>query len=267
MYCPECGHDAGDAKYCPECGADLESLRNALRGKTTGKAGGAARRGGGGQGTRSQQGGGPSGPGGTTTIRGLSPAVIWGVFGAIAVAVIILVVMLSGGFGGASGSSDQTNTASATPVQGVVDGDYNDLVLKGNELYDQGDAAFQQENFAQGSEYFKAAAMTYTAAWQKKQTDPNVGTDLATALFYAGSLDAAVKQANLIIKKYPDFQPAYFNLGNYLAHKARIAEQQGDSEMADAAYAQAKKAYTKAVAIDPETDIGKQSDARLKELP
>lgn len=262
MYCPECGHDAGDAKFCPECGADLAGFKNALKGRTTGQQGGR-----GGQGAKSgsrQTAAAPAKPPG----RGLSPAVIWGVFGAVAVIVIVAVVMLSGGFGGGKSSSGTASgNASVQAVQGVTTGSYRELVQKGNDFYDKGDAAFQSQNFEQGSAYFQAAAMTYAAAWKKQQTDPNVGTDFATALFYSGNIDAALRQVDLVIKKYPDFQAAYFNLGNYLAHKARIAEQGGDTKAAQTNNEAAAKAYTKAVSIDPASRVGKEADVRLKDLP
>jgi hypothetical protein len=251
MYCPECGNDAGHAKFCPECGANLAGVQDALRGKTGGGEGAA--------------GGAPARPAG----RGLSPAVIWGGFAVVAVVVIAVVVMVSGGFG-SSGSDDTTAAASggsagAAPV-GVTSGSYDELVQKANELYDQGDAAFQSQDFTGGGQYFQAAAMTYAAAWQKKQTDPGVGTDFATSLFYSGNIDSALEQIEEVVKKFPDYQAAYYNLGNYLAHEARIAESEGDKEKAKADMAAAKEAYTKAIAIDPDSEIGKASDQSLQSL-
>ncbi len=108
--------------------------------------------------------------------------------------------------------------------------------------------------------------MTYAAAWQKKKTDPGVGTDFATSLFYSGNIDSALKQIEAVVKKFPDYQAAYYNLGNYLAHKARIAEQEGDKTAAKADTAAAKEAYTKAVALDPASEIGKSADASLQAL-
>ena len=259
MYCPECGNDAGDAKFCPECGANLAGVQDALKGKTTGQQGGKSRQGG----AADAQPAAAAQPGG----KGLSPAVIWGGFGVLAVVVIVVVVMVSGGFGGSSpDASSPTGNGSAAPVQGVTTGTYEELVQKGNELYDKGDAAFQNQDFTGGGNYFQAAAMTYAAAWQKKKTDPGVGTDFATSLFYSGNIDAAVKQINAVIKAFPDYQAAYFNLGNYLAHEARIAEQGGDTKTAKAQTAAAKAAYTKAVSIDPSSEIGKQADASLQQL-
>ena len=262
MYCPECGNDAGDAKFCPECGADLAGLKNTLKGRTTGQQGG--RGGQGAKGGGRQTAAAPAKPAG----RGLSPAVIWGGFGAVAVVVIIVVVMLSGGFGGSKSSSGTpSGNASVQAVQGVTTGSYSSLVQTANGFYDKGDAAFQSQNIDQGSAYFQAAAMTYAAAWKKQQTDPNVGTDFATSLFYSGNIDAALKQVDLVIKKYPDFQAAYFNLGNYNAHKALIAQQGGDKKTAQTDNVAAAQAYTKAVSIDPASKVGKDAAARLKALP
>ncbi len=252
MYCPECGNDAGDAKFCPECGANLAGVQDALRGKTTG-------------GNEEAAGHASAPPAG----RGLSPAVIWGGFAVVAVVVIVVVVMLSGGFGssGSEGSTATTDGSStgAMPV-GVTSGSYDELVQKANELYDKGDAAFQSQDFTGGGEFFQAAAMTYAAAWQKKQTDPGVGTDFATSLFYSGNIDSALQQIKEVVKEFPEYQAAYYNLGNYLAHKARIAESEGDKVAAKADMAAAKEAYTKAVAIDPASEIGKSADQSLQAL-
>ena len=250
MYCPECGNDAGEAKFCPECGTNLAGVQNAMRGKTGGadEAGdeGAA----------------------APARRGVSPAVIWGGFAVVAVVVIVIVVMVSGGFGSSGSGGDETaggGGSSAAPV-GVTSGSYDELVAKGNEFYDKGDAAFQNQDFNGGGQYFQAAAMTYAAAWQKQQTDPGVGTDYATSLFYSGNIDAALSQIQDVLKKFPKYQAAYYNLGNYLSHQARIAEQDGDKKTAEEATVAAKEAYTKAVAIDPESEVGKQADASLQQL-
>lgn len=261
MYCPECGNDASDAKFCPECGADLAGLKSALKGKTTAQQ--SSRGGQGAQGGGRQPNAAPAQPSG----RGLSPAIIWGGFGALAIIVIVVVIMASGGFSGNKSNSTASGNASVQPVQGVTTGSYGELVQKGNAFYDKGDAAFQGTNIQQGSAYFQAAAMTYAAAWAKQKTDPNLGTDFATALFYSGNIDAALKQIDTVIAKFPGFQTAYFNLGNYLAHKAAIAKQQGDTKTVKLQNAAAAKAYTKAIALDPSSKIGKEADARLKALP
>jgi hypothetical protein len=256
MYCPECGHDADDAKFCPECGADLSRVKAAVRGKGAGAAAGA-----GNAGSKAAPAPEPE-PG----ERGPSPAIIWGGFGVLAVVVVLVVVFASGGLGAGSGDGAQGGGGTVR-VDAVTEGSYRELVQKANELYDNGDAAFQSQDFEQGSEYFRAAAMTYAAAWKQQSTDPNVGTDYATALFYSGNIDAALEQIDQVIEQSPDFQPALFNLGNYLAHKGRIAEQQGDADAAAADFRKARRAYTRAVAIDPESEIGREADARLGQLP
>jgi tetratricopeptide (TPR) repeat protein len=258
MYCPECGNDAGSAKFCPECGANLGGVQEALKGSAApaaakadstsaaGASGGAAS-------------GGPS---------RLSPAVLWGGFGALAVVVIVIVVMVSGGFGGGDSGTSSAN-ASTAPVQAIsadTSGSYDELVARGNDLYDQGDAAFQNQDFEQGGAYFAAAAKVYGAAWKKQQTDPSVGTDYSVALFYSGDIGGALQQIDAVIKANPDFQKAWLNKGIFLSHESRIAEQQGDTKTADKYSAQAKQALTKAVALDPKSDAGKQADQSLQQL-
>jgi tetratricopeptide (TPR) repeat protein len=264
MYCPECGNDAGSAKFCPECGANLAGVQDALKGKSdaavtkaSGSTGAAAS-------ASSAFAPSASASGGP---KRLSPAVIWGGFGALAVVVIVIVVMVSGGFGGDSG--DSTANASNAPVQAVTadtSGSYEQLIARANDIYDQGDAAFQKQDFEQGGAYFAAAAKIYRAAWAKQQTDPGVGTDYSVALFYSGDIAGALKQIDSVIKANPDFQKGWLNKGIFLSHEARIADQQGDKKTADKYNAQAKQALTKAVAIDPKSDAGKQADQSLQQL-
>lgn len=262
MYCPECGHDAGDAKFCPECGVDLARVRSTLTAQALGGAGEVGDKEAGDAG-RPPAAAPPAKPAG----RGFSPAVIWGAFGVIAVIVIVLVVMLSGGFGGNKSPSSSSAGASPTAVMGVTTGSYHNLVVKGNKFYDQGQQLLDAGNFNQGVAYFEAAAMTYAAAWKKQSTDPNVGTAFASALFNSGNLDAAISQANAILAKHPDFQGAYVTKGNALAHKALIAKSQGDTSTAKADNVLAKQAYTKAVALDPTSQAGKLADQGLQSLP
>jgi hypothetical protein len=259
MYCPECGNDAGDAKFCPECGANLAGVKDALSGKPAAAAAKPAPKGGG---AADDQVAATSGAPGR-----LSPAVIWGGFGALAVVVIVIVVMVSGGFGGGSSSADAS--PSAAPVEAVAadtSGSYSELVARANDLYDQGDAAFQNQNFEQGGAYFAAAAKVYAAAWKKQATEPSVGTDYAVTLFYSGDIEGALKQIDTVLKASPDWQKGWLNKGVFLSHEARIAEQQGDTKTADTYNAQAKQALTKAVAIDPTSDAGKQADEALQQL-
>ena len=258
MYCPECGNDANDAKFCPECGADLAGVKSALKGKTTGQQGGGAA---GRQGAaRSKSGSAPPPP----AKRGLSPAVIWGVFGGIAVIVIVVVVMVSGGFGGNDVPTDAGTQGSGpvTPVEADTSGSYRELVTRANGLYDQG-AAEMPDGIPneQGAQYFGAAAKVYEAAWAKQPGDPNVGTDWAISLFYSGNVDGAVKQVNAVLAADPRFQPGLFNKGIFLSHASRLTQ---DKAQAQKYVDQARAALTEAVAVDPSSAVGKQAAAALK---
>ncbi len=259
MYCPECGHDAGEAKFCPECGADLAGVKSALKGKTTGRQGG---RGGQGAGGGSRQTAAARPP-----ARGLSPAVIWGGFGAVAVVVIVVVVMLSGGFGGSgapSGSGAQS-AAAVTAVTADTSGSYQDLVTRANGLYDQGAAKMPGGiPNQQGSAYFGAAAKVYEAAWAKQPGDPSVGTDWAISLFYSGDVNGAVKQVNVVLGADPRFQPGLFNKGIFLSHMSRLTQNKAQAQkFVD----QARATLVAAIAVDPSSTVGKQADAALKGLP
>lgn len=258
MYCPECGDDAGNAKFCPECGANLSGVKDALGGKPGATKSGGTKSGAD-AGAQASTAGGP---------KGLSPAVIWGGFGALAVVVIIIVVMVSGGFGGDSGTSGAAET-SAGPVEAVAadtSGSYDELVARANELYDKGDAEFQNQNFEQGGAYFAAASEVYAAAWKKQATDPGVGTDYAVTLFYSGDIENALKQVEAVLVVDPEFQKAWLNKGIFLSHDARIAEQAGDKKQTKKLTDEAKAAFTQAVAIDPKSEAGQQADTSLQQL-
>jgi hypothetical protein len=257
MYCPECGNDAGKAKFCPECGANLAGVKDAISGQA-GEAK-AAKQGGSEAAQATATAGGP---------KRISPAVIWGGFGALAVIVILVVVMVSGGFGDDAGD-DTTAAASGAPVQAIeadTSGSYEELVARANEFYDQGDGAFQNQDFEQGGAYFAAAATIYSAAWKKQATEPGVGTDYAVALFYSGDIDGALGQIDAVLKVNPDFQKGWLNKGIFLSHEGRITEQGGDEKAAQKMYDGAKTALTKAVAIDPKSEAGQQADQSLQQL-
>jgi hypothetical protein len=262
MYCPECGNDAGSAKFCPECGANLAGVKDALGGKPAAKPATA-------KSTSTQQGGAAAAK--STPAGGpkrLSPAVIWGGFGALAVIVIVVVVMVSGGFGGGSGGGD-TASASSGPVQAVsadTSGTYGDLVARANDLYDKGNAEFQNQNYEQGSAYFTAAAKVYAAAWSKQAGDPAVGTDYAVALFYSGDIPGALKQVGTVLDANPDFQKGWLNKGIFVSHQAQLAKQDGDDKQAQKYFDEARRALTKAVAIDAKSEAGKQADSFLQSL-
>jgi len=260
MYCPECGNDAEDAKFCPECGTDLAGLKSALSGKTTGQQGaGKGRQ----SGRPPKAGSAPPPP----AKRGVSPALIWGLFGGIAVVVVVIVVIMgAAGAGGDDAATDAGTPSSgpAAPVTADTSGSYRELVTRANGLYDQG-AAEMPDGIPneQGAAYFGAAAKVYEAAWAKQPGDPNVGTDWAISLFYSGDVDGAVKQVNVVLDTDPRFQPGLFNKGIFLSHLSRLTQDQAEAQKYTD---QARAALTAAVAVDPSSEVGKQADAALKGL-
>jgi hypothetical protein len=306
MFCPECGADAGDAKFCPQCGSDLRGLAaspvcdecgselpagarfcpecgepaDATR-REAAAAGGGRRTGtrgkGGGRQSRREPRERPAArAGGKQTVAApttrpagrIPPLVAWGALGALAVIAVVLVVMVSGGFGGGSGDTPAGSaTGSVQPVAADTSGSYGELVQRANGLYDDGSARYQSKQYAQGAEYYAAAAKVYAAAWKLKNTDPAVGTDYATALFYSGEIDAAITLVEKVLAQSPDFQTGWFNKGNYLAEKARQAEQAGNAKAAKTAYADASTAYQKAIDLDPASSSGQQAKQQLSELP
>ena len=258
MYCPECGNDAGSAKFCPECGANLAGVKDALGGKPAAKP---AKQGG--SGAAAAKAGSAGAP------KRLSPAVIWGGFGALALVVIIVVLMVSGAFGGDAGSTLDAG-ASGGPVQAVTadtSGSYGDLVSRANDLYDQGNAKFQNQEYDQGAAYFTAAAKVYAAAWAKQATDPGVGTDFAVAKFYSGDIPGALKQVTAVLDANPDFQKGWLNKGIFISHEGQLAKQNGDAKQATKYFDEARRALTKAVALDSKSEAGQQADQFLQSLP
>jgi len=306
MYCPECGNDVDEANFCAECGADLKAAgppacpscgaelpdgakfctecgaatgaQSAAAAATTAPAAAAVRRTGtrgrtGSSGARPEQRPRPpkgkaqpaqkasaSGP------RRISSAVIWGGFAAAAAVIIVIVILVSNG-GGSAGSVAGTGAQSVKPVAADTSGSYSVLVQRANDIYDQGSTAFQAKNYTQGSAYFEAAAKVYAAAWKQQGTDPGVGTDYATSLFYSGQIDPALAQIERVLAKSPTFQTAWFNKGNYLSEKARQAGVAGSAKDAKTTYAQARAAYEKAIALGATTTTGAQAQQRLDALP
>jgi len=259
MYCPECGNDADDAKFCPECGADLAGIKSALSGKTTGQQGGGKSR----QGGRQPKAGSAPPP---PAKRGISPALIWGLFGGIAVVVIVIVLTMSGGSNdnGAPADAGTQSGGPAAPVTADTSGSYRELVTRANGLYDQG-AAEMPDGIPneQGAAYFAAAAKVYEAAWAKQPGDPNVGTDWAIALFYSGDVNGAVKQVDVVLAADPRFQPGLFNKGIFLSHVSRMTEDKAEAKKYTD---QARAALTEAAAVDPSSEVGKQAAAALEGL-
>ena len=191
---------------------------------------------------------------------------IWGGFAAAAVVIIVVVILVSGG-GGSPSSAATTGTQSTTPVAADTSGSYSVLVQRANDLYDEGSKRSDAKDFNQGAVFFAAAAKVYEAAWKQQSTDPGVGTDYATSLFYSGQIDPAIAQIDRVLAKSPTFQTAWFNKGNYLSEKARQAGEAGSAKDAKATYAEARAAYEKAIALGATTATGAQAQQRLDALP
>jgi hypothetical protein len=299
MFCPECGFDADEARFCPDCGTSLaqfravvndEELEDAsfeayeedeeyLEDEVT-RAPRSAPRATGSRGStpapkpsrqaRAQQ---------SRAARGrtsrpaspiqkpsrLSPAVIWMSFATVAVLIIIGVFALTRTPSGAAGSVTGATQPNG-PVAADTSGSYSVLVQRANGLYDQGAQAFQKKQQSAGEQYFAAAAKVYRAAWKQQATDPNVGTDYATSLFYSGDTDGALKQVNVVIAKSPEFQTAHLNKGVYLQTSSQAAGQSGQKAKAESLLAQAKAEFQKAVAIDPSSSPGTKAAESLKSL-
>jgi hypothetical protein len=284
MFCPECGFDAEEARFCPDCGTSLDQIRavasdtdvedfddeagpvpgpaphtTGSRGRTPARTSSSRVRA-----QRPRSGRNQVAAPAKTPAR-LSPAVIWMGFATLAVIVVIAA------FAFTRTTSDASSTASgsgqaAGPIAADTSGAYTELVQRANGLYDQGAQAFQKKDQSTGAQYFTAAAKVYRAAWKQQATDPNVGTDYATSLFYSGDTAGALKQVNEVLAKSPDFQTAHLNKGVYLQTASQAAQQSGQKAKADSLLAQAKAEFQKAVAIDPSSSPGAKAAESLKSL-
>ena len=186
-------------------------------------------------------------------------------FAAIAVIVVIGVFAVTRTQSSASGSAQSAGPA-AGPVAADTSGSYSVLVQRANGLYDQGAQAFQKKELSTGTQYFAAAAKVYQAAWKQQATDPSMGTDYATSLFYSGDTQGALKQVNVVLAKSPDFQTAHLNKGIYLQTASQDAQEGGQKAKADSLLAQAKAEFQKAVSIDPGSSAGAKAAENLKTL-
>ena len=63
------------------------------------------------------------------------------------------------------------------------------------------------------------------------------------------------------------FQQAWYNLGIYYTHQQALATQNNQPAAAKKARVLAVAAYTKAIAINPTSQVGKSADQGLKQLP
>jgi len=258
VYCPECGHDAADAKFCPECGSDLTAAKAARRGRPARPVAAApaqnqrprtARR-------AAERRGEPVPSG-----RPRSLLWIWLGFAAVAVVAVVIIVVV----GGSKGPGG-TSAASGVPVAADTSGSYSELVARANALYDTGIAAFDKNDDAGGAVSFRTAAEVYAAAWKKQPGDAGVGTDYAVALFYSGQTDQALKQIDAVLKTNPDFQTAHLNKGIFLKTAASEAKNGGDTKKGADLLGQAKVALEKAASLDPASDAGKRAAEQLQGL-
>ena len=231
MYCPACGFDAGDAKFCAGCGTRLEGVRKAARG------------------------GGPpdldrpprhSAP--RPAASAVKPLYLW--IAVVVVPLVVLVAMLAL-------AHHKTAIGSAAPVADTS-GSYQELVQRANNHFDQGNPYIGQGNFTAAAPYFVAAAQEYAAAWSQRSTDPAVGTDFATSLFYAGDLQGAIGMVDEVLKLEPTgsvLQKALLNKGNFLAMAGRAAMQAGQTAKGRKLLAQAKASYQASIKVDPTSDV------------
>ncbi len=304
-FCPECGTNLKDvagprvcaacgsevpegAKFCPECGEparggvgggrardvvpeeSVEAAGVSAGGRRTGSRGKTA---GARQQRRQKSRAGQPAKGNDDRAAAskpagrVSPLVAWGAIIAIVAVAAVVIIFYAAGSSGGSGAVASSGTASPQPVAADTSGSYTGLVQRANDLYDQGSAKFQSKQYAQGAEYFVAASKVYAAAWKKQTTDPSVGTDFATSLFYSGKITAALEQINKVLSQAPEFQTAWFNKGNYLAEKASQADSAGNPKAAKAAYVGARAAYQKAIDLDPSSSSGQQAKQQLSALP
>jgi len=183
----------------------------------------------------------------------------------------LAVIVVIAAFAVTRTTSDASSTASGGgqapgPIAADTSGAYTELVQRANGLYDQGAQAFQKKDQSTGAQYFTAAAKVYRAAWKQQATDPNVGTDYATSLFYSGDTALALKQVDIVLAKSPDYQSAHLNKGIYLQSASQTAQQNGQQAKVASLLARAKAEFQKAVDIDPASAAGQKAAETLKSL-
>jgi hypothetical protein len=258
MYCPECGSDAADAKYCPECGTQLEGVRSAVKGgaKTTGSAR-KATSGGGRAAARPAASSGPAKAASTPSrSSGTNPLYLWGGIALIAVIVVVAVLI-------ANHQSSSSNTTAD------VSGSYSDLVTRANKMFDDGQPYLRSGDMATAASYYSKVAQVYQAAWQKQSTDPAVGADFATSLFYAGDTQGALAIVAQALKLNPTgqvLQNALLNKGNYLAMAGRAAISQGNKAEGEKLLTQAKASYEASIKVAPSSETAKMASNQIKQL-
>jgi tetratricopeptide (TPR) repeat protein len=265
MFCPECGFNAGDAKFCPECGTNLATLRTHRIGtaEVDDDAGHAS--------PRSEDAHQALTPGeemhrdSRQLRRSSSPKLIWVGAAVLLVAVVAAVFIMSDLGSSPAGTPTASATATA-PANPDLSGTYSDLVTRASGYYEQGAPYVSSGNFTAAAPWFAAAAKVLQAAWNKQPGDPGVGTDLANSLFYAGNIQGAITQIDLVLKKSPKDQAALLDKGNFVNMAGQMDKQAGQTAHANAEIAEAKQLYQQAIKIDPTSANGKAAATQLKSL-
>jgi hypothetical protein len=242
VYCPDCGFDAEGAKFCPECGAHLERVRAkaAVSGARRERA--------------------PSRAPLRRPARRVRPLYLWIAVAIVPLAIVVAMVALA----------ERGTTAKSTAPVADTSGSYAQLVQRANGHFDQGAPYVDRADFAGAAPYFAAAAREYDAAWAQRSTDPAVGTDYATSLFYSGDVQGAIALVDNVLELKPTgsiLQKALLNKGNFLAMAGRVALQGGKVSQGKRLLGQAGAAYQASIAVDPATDAAaadRQGIAALK---
>ena len=154
-----------------------------------------------------------------STSKHLSPVMIWAGFGVAAMVVVLVIFIAAGSPGGASDASTTGGSRAAQPVSADTSGSYAERCSGPTASTTRVPKPSIRSSTRRGRTTLEAASKVYAAAWKLQSTDPNVGTDYATSLFYSGRIDAALTQVEKVLAKSPGFQTAWFNKGNYLSRR------------------------------------------------
>lgn len=141
-----------------------------------------------------------------------------------------------GGSGGGSNQQTQDGTLTAADQQAEalvnqlrrqVTATPTDSVLwvqLGNAYFDWGDAQQRDNRQLQANANFTLAADAYRKGLSYGKDDPNVRTDMATALFYSGDSSTAIREIEAVLKKSPKHENALLNSGVFYANSAQPAK-------------------------------------------
>lgn len=106
----------------------------------------------------------------------------------------------------------------ATPTDSVL------WVQLGNAYFDWGVAQQKDERQLQANANFELAADAYRKGLANGKDDPNVRTDMATALFYGGDATTAIREIEIVLKKNPKHENALLNSGVFYANSGQPAK-------------------------------------------